>query len=112
MRKILTVLALTALLFSCSSGPEKAARNFAENLAKGKVEEAKKYATEPTGSIIDLASAFGGLPINPDFEFKGVNSSVDKNKATVTFKNEVGETERFELVKIDGKWLVHMENKK
>lgn len=112
MRKILTVLALSALLFSCSSGPEKAARSFAENLAKGKIEEAKKYATEPTGSLIDLASTFGGLPINPNFKFEEVKSSIDKNKATVTFKNEDGETETFELVKIDGKWLVHMESKK
>lgn len=112
MRKILTVLALSALLFACSSGPEKAAESFVENLAKGKVEEAKKYATEPTGKMIDLTSAFGGLPINPNYKFEVVEKTIDGNKATVTFKNEEGETNSFELVKIDGKWLVHIESKK
>ncbi len=107
------LVSLSVLLFACSSsGPENAARNFTENVAKGKIEEAKKYATESTGKVLELASSFGSLEINPNFEFKMIKDSIVDNKAWVTFKNQEGKTETIEVVKIDGKWLVHMDAKK
>jgi len=112
MKKIITVLALSTFLFSCSSGPESAAKNFTENLAKGKVDEAKKYATESTGKMIDFASGFGGLPVDPNFTFEMIKDSIVDNKAWVTFTNQKGKKETVEVVKIDGDWLVHMESKK
>jgi hypothetical protein len=112
MRKIITVFALSTLLFSCSSGPESAAKNFTENLAKGKVEEAKKYATESTGKLIDFASSFGSLQVDPNFKFEMIKDSIVENKAWVTFKDQNGKEDTIELVKIDGKWLVHVESKK
>ncbi len=63
MKKIFLTLTASILLFSCSSEPEKAVQNFTENLAKGKVDEAKKYATESTGKMLDFASGFGGVKI-------------------------------------------------
>ncbi len=114
MKKVFVMLAVVALLFSCSSasGPEKAAKNFTENLAEGKVDEAKKYATESAGKMLDLASAFGGLPIEPNFKFEMIKDSVVDNKAWITYKNPKGDEETLEVVKIDGEWLVHMETKK
>ncbi len=112
MKKLVITAALAALLFSCSSGPESTAEKFTESLAKGKIEEAKKYGTESTKKMLDLASAFGGLPIDPDFEFKVKKDSIVDNKAWITFTNQKGEEDVIELVKIDGKWLVHMEAKK
>lgn|SRR5690554_544950 len=112
MKKIITVFAMLTLLLSCSSGPESAVKNFTENLAKGKIDQAKKYATEPTGKILDLASSFGGLPVNPDFKFEMVKDSIIDNRAWVTFTNQDEEEKTMELVKIDGVWLVHLENKK
>ncbi len=112
MRRVITILAVTILLFSCSSGPEKAARNFTENLSKGKVDEAKKYATESTGKMIDFVSRFGRLPVDPDFKFEMVKDSIVENRAWVTFTNQKGNKETIKVVKIDGKWLVHMESKK
>lgn len=112
MKKTISFLAITALLFSCSSGPENVAKNFTENLAKGKVDEAKKYATESTGKMIDFASGFGGLPVDPNFKFEAIKDSIIENKAWVTFTNQKGKKETIELVKIDGDWLVHMESKK
>lgn len=103
---------MLTLLLSCSSGPESAVKNFTENLAKGKIDQAKKYATEPTGKILDLASSFGGLPVNPDFKFEMVKDSIIDNRAWVTFTNQDEEEKTMELVKIDGVWLVHLENKK
>lgn len=105
-------IAVSALLFSCSSGPETAVKNFTENLAQGKVDQAKKYATESTGKLIDFASSLGGLKIDPNYSFKMIKDSVVDNKAWVTFNNQKGEEETIEVVKIDGEWLVHMESKK
>jgi len=112
MKRIFYTLAISALLFSCSSGPEKTVKNFTENLAKGKVNEAKKYATESTGKLIDFASGFGGMPIDPNFKFEMIKDSIVDNKAWVTFINQKGKKETVEIVKIDGDWLVHMEAKK
>ncbi len=109
-------MAISALMLSCSSSskPEKVARHFTESLAVGKIDEAKKYATEPTKRMLDLMSSLGGssLPIEPDFEFEAIKDSIVGKKAWITFKNQEGEIEILELVKIDGEWLVHMEVKK
>ncbi|MRT92086.1 DUF4878 domain-containing protein [Ancylomarina sp. 16SWW S1-10-2] len=112
MKRIIITLAMSALLFSCSSGPEKAAKNFTENIAKGKIEEAKQYATESTGTMLDFASSFGGVKIDPNFEFKMIKDSIDNNIAWVTFINQKGREETIKMVKIDGDWLVHMDSKK
>ncbi len=112
MKKIIAVITISTLLFSCSSGPENAAKNFTENLAKGKVDEAKKYATESTGKMIDFASQFGGFTVDPNFEFEMIKDSIVENRAWVTFTNQKGKkkTATVEVVKIDGDWLVHMES--
>lgn len=116
MKKLFFTLTIIALMYSCASGPEKAARNFSECMAKGKVEEAKKYATEPTAKLLDLVSTFsalGGDNINPDFKFKLVNDSVEGNRAWVTFIDESTDDEQtLELVKIDGDWKVNIDKKK
>ncbi|MCL6217738.1 DUF4878 domain-containing protein [Zunongwangia pacifica] len=111
MKKIITIIAVSALLLSCSSGPEKAAKNFTENMAKGKVEDAKKYATQSTGKLLDMAVSFGGSQIEPDFKFEFVKDSIVDNRAWVTYMDN-GEKKDLELVKIDGKWLVNVESKK
>ncbi len=111
-KNFLLILAL-GLLFSCSSsGPKKTAEAFLDNLAKGKVDEAKKYATEATGQMLDLASAFGGLEVNPDFEFTFLRDSVVDNNAWVYFADQDGKEDALELVKVDGKWLVHTDAEK
>lgn len=111
MKKILFIC-VTALLVSCSSGPESAAKNFTENLANGKVENAKKYATKTTGTLLDMAESFGGLPLNPNFKFQKIKDSIDGKKAWITFINAEGEEDVMELVNIEGKWLVQMEPQK
>lgn len=111
MKKVFTVLALGLLLFSCSSGPEVAVKNFTENLTKGKVEEAKKYATESTGAMLDMASSMGIVPVDPDFKFEMLNDSIVGNRAWITIANPNGRSEVMEVVKIDGDWLVNMKAK-
>ncbi len=112
MKRIFVVLALSLFLFSCSSGPENAVKNFTENIAKGKVDKAKEYATESTGKMLDMLSGFGAIPIEPNFKFEMIKDSIVENRAWVTFINQDGEEDTVEVVKIDGEWLVHMEHKK
>tara|TARA_R110002020_G_scaffold247140_4_gene461106 strand:- start:242 stop:580 length:339 start_codon:yes stop_codon:yes gene_type:complete len=111
MKKTFTILCLATLLFSCTAGPEEAVKNFTENLTKGKVEEAKKYATESTGAMLDMASSMGIVPVDPDFKFEMLNDSIVGNKAWITIANPNGRSEVMEVVKIDGDWLVNMKAK-
>jgi len=112
MKKLLLLAVASTFIISCSKGPENAAKNFTENLAKGKVDEAKKYATQSTGKLLDFAGGFGALPVDPNFKFESVKDSIVDNKAWVTYKTPNGQKKDIELVKIDGKWLVNMESKK
>jgi len=113
MKKNFLLILVLGLLFSCSSsGPKNAASSFLDNLSKGKVDEAKKYATEATGQMLDMESAFGGIEVNPDFEFTFLRDSVVDNSAWVFFTDQDGKEDEIELVKVDGKWLVHMESEK
>lgn len=114
MKKLLfTLIAFTLLMCSCSSGPKNAAQQFTENLAKGKIEEAKKYATESTGKLLDMAASMGGAKVNPDFKYVFVKDSIVDNKAWVTFKSSSDDKEQtLELVKIDGDWKVDIGMKK
>lgn len=112
MKKALLSLLTIATILSCSDSPKDVAKNFSESLAKGKIEEAKKYSTESTGKMIDFASSFGTLPVNPNFKFQAQKDSIVDNTAWVYYTNEKGKKEHLKLVKIDGKWLVHIESKK
>lgn len=106
------ILVLAIALFSCNPEPKTVAKNFSENLSKGKTEKAKKYATEATGNMIDMALGLGlGNYIDPDFKFKPIKDSIANNQAWVTFKDsskEKSENQIIRLIRIDGKWLVQM----
>jgi hypothetical protein len=112
MKKILLLFSLSLLMFSCSSGPEKVAENFLENLSKGKVDEAKKYATESTGKMLDFVSSMTSLPVDPDFKFNPVRDSIVGNKAWIFYLDKNDDENSIELVKIDGDWKVNVEAQK
>jgi hypothetical protein len=102
-------LVMAILLAGCGQSPKSTAKSFAENLAHGKITEAKKYATEQTGKILDIASSRGAFHVIPNYQFIFVEQSVDGNKATVKFKGaKDGEVEELYLVKVDGQWKVHV----
>ena len=112
MKKMLLFAALACLFVACSStsGPKDAAEKFLTNLAKGEIEEAKKYATPQTGMLLDFAAAFGQMPVNPDFQFNFVKDSIVDDRAWVTYTTEKGgEEEVVELIKVDGDWKVNID---
>ncbi|ASQ89640.1 hypothetical protein CHL67_00740 [Prosthecochloris sp. GSB1] len=109
---VLPRLLLLSLFFlaSCGDSPRSVARKFTENLAKGRTTEAKKYATEATGEMIDFASKLGAMPVKPDFRFVYVDRTVEGDRATVVYReSKDGPEEQIELVRVDGKWKVHMQ---
>lgn len=101
------------LLASCADNPRSTAKKFTESLAAGKITEAKQYATEPTGKMLDFAASLGTLPVNRDFRFTFVRESVKDNTAQVVYKEKPDDQEQtLEMVKIDGKWKVDMQTRK
>lgn len=116
MKKHLFLLMAVVSIFaftSCSSNsPTAVAKSFSENIAKGKYEEAKKFCTEPTGKLLDMATAMaGGAKVNPDFKFEAIREEIDEDTAKVFVKKGEGE-DTIDLVKIDGVWKVNMSPQK
>jgi ABC-type glycerol-3-phosphate transport system substrate-binding protein len=102
-------LVMAILLAGCGQSPKSTAKSFLENLAHGKITEAKKYATEQTGKILDIASTRFALEVNPNYQFIFVEQSVDGNKAIVKYKEaKDGKVHEIDLVKVDGQWKVHL----
>ena len=111
MKKLITsaIIVMTALLVSCGESPKSTAKAFSENLAKGKISEAKNYATEGTGQLLDSFAQFGGFEPQSDVAFIIVEEKIDGDKATVKIKETKSDkTETLNLVMVDGKWKVHM----
>lgn len=109
--RLLVPLCAAFVLASCAPAPRSVAERFVENLAKGKISEAKKVSTDQTAKMLDLVSSFGSLPVEPDYKFVFVDEEVDGNKATVRFKDsKTQDVSEIKLVKVDGQWKVHFES--
>ncbi|MEE1062417.1 MAG: DUF4878 domain-containing protein [Paludibacteraceae bacterium] len=113
MRKIFILVTMTLSLLSCCESPSAVFEKFSKAVAYGKVEEAKKYCTESTGQLLDLASKFGGIKVNPDYKIVILRDSVVGNKAYLYYiENESSREESVTLYKIDGEWKVNIESEK
>jgi hypothetical protein len=106
------------LLVSCSgNGPDVAATKFFENLNSGNFDEAKKYSTTDTKSMLSMMESFGAqdqlADLNTNTSFEVIDTKETENTAICTLKitdNETGDVEDMplHLVKKDGEWLVDM----
>lgn len=90
-------------------GPRAVAEKFTAALAAGDVKEAKKYCTESTGQILDMANSMGGIKKQPDARFEFVGEEINGDQATVRFKNKDGSTEPMNLVREGGVWKVSIQ---
>ncbi|TLU88076.1 MAG: hypothetical protein FDX30_01160 [Chlorobium sp.] len=101
------------LITGCADNPRSTAQKFSENLAEGKITEAKKFATEPTGKMLDFAASLGTLPVNQNYKFIFIRENVQDNSAQVVYKESPdGQEQTIDMVKIDGKWKVNMQTRK
>ena len=109
MKNKLAALTICIVFAGCSKSPEDTAKRFTEALRKGKISEAKKYTTEPSAQLLDLAGGFGISPdINPDFRFDVAGKDIQGNRAFIRFK-DTRTVQELTLVKIDGEWKVDLE---
>jgi Domain of unknown function (DUF4878) len=105
---LLTLVAFSLLLAGCGS-PKSTAESFTTAVAKGRIVDAKQYCTESSKPVLDMAMSMGAIQIDPNFNFQLVGQEIRENRATVSYRNgSGGQTERIDLVKIDGKWLVEI----
>ena len=110
VRLLVSALVCAFALSACGGGPADVAEDFAGYLAAGEVSKAKELSTETTAELLQLASGFGGLDIDPDFEFELIDEKVDGNRAQITYRDKGdGKVDTIDLVKLDGKWKVHVE---
>lgn len=112
MKKLLLILFVSVVFVSCNSNsPRATAEKFSESMAKGDLEEAKKYMTTGTASLLDTALKMSGdsIPKYPDFKFEMIKDSiVGDTAAWVTYISPMGNKEELSLVKQEGEWKVTM----
>ncbi len=107
---ILVVLGLSLVLVGCGKNePKDVAKAFTEAVAKGKISTAKKYGTEQTGQMLDMAVSFGAAISDPDFKFVFVGEEIDGDTAYVEYSSaeDPEDVEVLVLIKVDGKWKVN-----
>jgi hypothetical protein len=108
---LVLVAAIGCVLFAACGGgrsPRITAQLFLEHVAKGKLTEAKQYATEQTGQFLDFAASMNTIPSDPEFKFDFVSENITGDKAVVKFKDKEGSEEDIDLLKVDGEWKVHI----
>jgi len=108
MKKAFLIIITIGLFIACSSqSPKDVARNYAENIAKGDIWEAKKYVTEQTEELLLSMVKTTIIEVNPDFKFNFVKDSIAGDKAWVTYTDQNGIEGTIPLIKTNGKWKVH-----
>jgi hypothetical protein len=110
-RFVLPLLFLTFVIGCGSPKPSVVAENFYAALSKGDWETAGKYSTPETiQKLMPYASKVQPV-IAAAGKAKAIKETIDGDKAVVVveFENKKNEPDDVELVKIDGKWKVHID---
>jgi len=87
------------------------------HLAHAEFTEAKQYASQSTGELVEMmgkmGAAMGGkMEDDKDFKFVLEEENIEGDKATVKFrKKEDAKIQTVHLIKVDGDWKVHEEKK-
>ncbi len=118
MKKISTLLLISfaiTLIASCGMGgsPKKTAKKFLTAFNERKFDEARKYATPETNKLVDLMENLTKMAQSPDStigkKIDITGEKIEGDVAYVTFREEgATQDETVKLMKIDGKWLVHV----
>lgn len=114
-------LFLMSLILSCGSSgggsPSDVVNIYLDRMDVMDMEGAKKYCTERTASMLDMAKAMYesmGSPENPDRakreDIEIQSETIDGDQATVvTINKATQEVTSLLLVKVDGKWKIDQE---
>ena len=105
---------LVVFLTACSGGnsPESVAEQYLKHLANGDIDKAAKLGTDDTKQLLAMIGGLmGDQKPEEAAEVKDVKCDVDENgeSAVCTYCcNDQGESDKVELTKVKGKWLVDM----
>jgi len=98
---------LAVVLTACSPQPRGVARMFVEDISKGKIENAKKHATERMVTLLEAKSE-EDLEAARGIRFTFVDQTVSDENARIRYKKQagLGTASDIILLKVDGKWKV------
>jgi len=115
IQNISIVIILSVFFSACLyNNPSVVAKKFLNAIHASNYDEARKYATNETGKLIDLLESLDqvsneGMSDLRNSHVEIIEKSVEGDIAWVKFKSEInGEVEALELRRIDGKWLAHV----
>lgn len=116
--RVLILLVFTGLVAACSpASPGDVAKKFMAHLSKAEFTEARQYASEQTGQLVDMMGKMStsmGKKTKTDknFSFILVDEKIEGDNATVRFRNNEGDRiQTMHLVEEKGKWKVNEEKK-
>ncbi|HEC29516.1 MAG TPA: DUF4878 domain-containing protein [Gammaproteobacteria bacterium] len=116
--RVLILFIFTGLVAACSpASPGEVAKKFMTHLSKAEFNEARQYASEQTGQLIEMMGKMGApmgakMKKNENYSFILLNEKIEGDKATVEFRNkEGGQVQTMHLIEEKGKWKVHEEKK-
>ncbi len=110
----LGTLILIGFFMACMGGsdaPKAVAEKFLKASVKMNFDEAKKYATEETGKLLDMMKQMSAMMPdslkNKETKITMGEEKIDGDNAVVAYKEEGKEMEqKLSLKKSEGKWLV------
>jgi len=95
-------------IFGCSGAgsPSSVVRKFCAAVEKGDAKAIEQAATPETVQLIAIFGEKAKGIMTANGKIKSTTEEIKGETAVVTVTFENGETENFDLVKIDGKWKV------
>jgi len=107
-------LVIVVLLNGCSllNSPKAALNNFSKAVEKNDMKALAKVATPETVQLIatfgSKAQGYAASMVAEKGKVTKVSEKIEGDEAIVTVTYANGDTESYDLVKVDGKWKVHM----
>ena len=118
MKKLSTILVIVIVLLTltaCGQKPETTARSFLDAIESKDYEKAKDYTTEEGAELLTMMASMGeSMGANEEMTFTILETTVEGDSAQVKFemidkgKPETKDTNELQMVKVDGKWKVHL----
>lgn len=112
--KLFAALVIGLSMVACSggAGPEETAEKYLKLLAAGELDKASELGTEDTKQLLGFMKSFMGdeKPETAN-EVKDVKCDVAEDGETASCSyccNDEGESDKIDMKKVEGKWLVDM----
>ncbi|MCL1947668.1 MAG: DUF4878 domain-containing protein [Chitinivibrionia bacterium] len=115
LKWLIVLLTMFSAMFFVGCGspkPSVVAENFYAALAKGDWETVGKYSTSETITNLTPYASKAQSMVAAYGKAKAVKETIEGDKAIVVveFENKKDDPDELNLIKVDGKWKVHLES--